>query len=202
MNRATQLARGAATAAVAVLLAGFSHGFAGGEAPGGAGLALAALVALAASVALVGRRATPVRTALAVVVSQAAFHLLFGVGAGTSTGSFVVSGGVHHSTVAFIDAAGSTGDHGHTDGAMLIGHAIAAAVTIVYLVAVERAAWRAVGAATRRLVLRLTASNVLLVDVALPLVRGTIGSRAPRLRSRLRFTAFGYRGPPALFASA
>lgn len=201
MNRATQLARGSATAIVAVFLAAFSHGVAGGAAPGGVGLGLASLVALAASIALVGRRSSPVRTVLAVLASQGAFHLLFGVGAGTSTGSFVVSGSGHHRSIAFVDGAASAGAHAHTDGAMLIGHAIAAALTIVYLLAVEQAVWHAAGTAARRFVLRLTTSTQP-VDVAGPSTRWSIDAPAAPLRSRLRFAAFGYRGPPSPFASA
>ncbi|SIN86919.1 hypothetical protein [Agromyces cerinus] len=203
MNRAAQLARGSATALVALFLAAFSHGVAAGEAPGGVGLVLAGIVALGASVALVGRRTTAVRTTLAVIVSQGAFHLLFGVGAGASSGSFVVNGGGHHQqTVAFVDggAAAPVG-HVHADTAMLIGHALAAVATIVYLLAVEQVAWRTLTAAARRFVLRLTAP-VPPLALLVPVVRRALATCVPRLRSRLRFTALGSRGPPLLLASA
>ncbi|MFE6965338.1 hypothetical protein ACFVAJ_09505 [Agromyces sp. NPDC057679] len=207
MNRATQLARGAATASVALFLAAFSHGVAGGEAPGGVGLALAGIVALGASVAFVGRRSSPVRTALAVLVSQGAFHLLFGVGAGTGTGQFVVSGHGHHETVSFVDAgaaAASSAVHaGHGDTAMLAGHVLAAALTIVYLLVIERAAWSALAAATRRFVLVLSGRAAEPVPVAAPSrLLGLGASAQPRLRSRLRFAALRYRGPPSLLAFA
>jgi hypothetical protein len=217
VNRAAQLARGSATAVVALFLAAFSHGVAAGEAPGGVGLLLAGLVAFGASVAFVGRRFTPLRTTLAVIVSQGALHLLFGVGAGVgagaSAGSFV--GGGHHQAMAFGDGAavggGAVGGaavggaaapvgHLHADAAMLIGHALAAAATIVYLLAIERAAWRAVTAAARRFALRLTASVPRLALLP-PAVRPVASMRAPRLRSRLRFTALGSRGPPLAVAS-
>ncbi len=208
MNRAAQLARGSATAVVALFLAAFSHGVAAGEAPGGLGLLLAGIVALAASVAFVGRRSTPLRTTLAVIVSQGAFHLLFGVGAGASTGSFVVSGGGHHQTVSFADggvaatAAGGAAPAGHlhADTAMLIGHAIAAVATIVFLLAFEQAAWRAVTTVARRFALRLTAPVPQLALLP-PVVRRITSTNAPRLRSRLRFTALGSRGPPFALAS-
>lgn len=209
MNRATQLARGAATASVALFLAAFSHGVAGGEAPGGVGLALAAIVALGASVAFVGRRTTPVRTALAVIVSQGAFHLLFGVGAGAGTGEFVVSGAGHHQTVAFVDAGGAAAHAGHAAhaglgvGAMFAGHALAAVLTIVYLLAVERVAWAALAAATRRFVLVLSGRAAEPVVVAEQPARPRLGAVAPlRLSSRLRFAALRYRGPPSLLAFA
>lgn len=204
MNRATQLVRGAATASVALFLAAFSHGVAGGEAPGSVGLALAAFVALGASVALVGRRTSPVRTALAVVVSQAAFHLLFGVGAGPASGEFVAGGAGHHATMAFVETAGAASVAAHSDHgtAMLIGHAIAAVATIVYLVAFERTAWAAFAAATRRFVLVLTGR----AGVPAPVLAGHRPGRSafvpPVLRSRLRFAALRYRGPPLLPAFA
>ena len=202
MNRAAQLARGSGTAAVALLLAAFSHGVAAGEAPGTIGVLLAGILALAASVAFVGRRSTWLRTTLAVIVSQGAFHVLFGVGAGAgagaSTGSFVV--GDHHQAVAFVGDDVAPVGHVHADAAMLIGHALAAAATIVYLLAIERAAWRAVTAAARRFALRLT--EAVPQPALLPPAVRTVGSAsAPRLRSRLRFTALGSRGPPLAPAS-
>ncbi|MFB9308448.1 hypothetical protein BJY17_002085 [Agromyces hippuratus] len=206
MNRAAQLARGSATAVVALFLAAFSHGVAAGEAPGAVGLVLAGIVALGASVAFVGRRSTPLRTTLAVIVSQGAFHLLFGVGAGASSGSFVVSGGGHHQAVAFVDgAAGAAGTaptgHVHADTAMLVGHALAAVATIVYLLAVEQAAWRTLTTAARRFALRLTEPVPSLAQLV-PGVRRVVATRVPQLRSRLRFTALGSRGPPLALASA
>jgi hypothetical protein len=207
VTRAAQLARGTATASVAVVLAAFSHGIAGREAPGIVGLALAAVVAVGASVAFVGRRSTPLRTALAVIVSQAAFHLLFGVGAsgGGGGGTFVATGSGHHQSLAF--AAGATvtappvGHPGHADAVMLAGHAIAAALTIAYLLVLERAAWLALGAAARRFVLRLTTTTepVAVVGVA---TRSLVGTTRPRLRGRLAFTELRYRGPPSTLASA
>lgn len=213
MNRATQLARGTATASVALFLAAFSHGVAGGEAPGGVGLALAGIIALGASTAFIGRRTSPVRTALAVLVSQGAFHLLFGVGAGQGTGSFVVSGAGHHQTVSFVDAAAGAGGAaaqsahaGHAfaefgDAAMFAGHALAAALTIVYLLAVERVAWAALAAATRRFVLVLSGRAAEpAVVAARPGLARLDAFAPPRLRSRLRFAALRYRGPPSFLA--
>jgi len=204
VTRAAQLARGSATASVAVVLAAFSHGIAGREAPGLVGLALAAVVALGASVALIGRRSTPLRTALAVVVSQGAFHLLFGVGA--ASGALVVTGTGHHQSLAFVEGAAAVAGHGqghpgHTDAAMLTGHAVAAAITIVYLLVFERAAWLALGAAAHRLVLRLT-TTVEPVLVAAQLPARQLGTTRPHLRGRLLFAALRYRGPPFTLASA
>lgn len=216
MTRAAQLVRGASTAAVAVALAGFSHGIAGREAPGGVGLVLAAMVALAASVAFVGRRSTPLRTTLAVIVSQGAFHLLFGIGAGEPA-ILATSGGGHaghagHSghaahaghtgVAAIVDGAGTAVAHpDHSLTAMLVGHAIAGALTVLYLLAVERAAWRAAGSAARRFVLRLTGATL---PAPSPLrselrLAATVTHRP--LHARLLFTALRDRGPPSLVCS-
>lgn len=201
MNRATQLARGATTAAVALFLAAFSHGVAAGEAPGGVGLVFAALVALAASVAFVGRRSTPVRVALAVIVSQGAFHLLFGVGAGGG-GRLVVSGTGHHQVVTVVEGVTPAATHAaHSDVAMLVAHALAAALTIVYLLAVEAAAWRSLAGTARRLVGRLTGSTTV-VPVVVTAPRPAVGARPVLLRSRLRYAGLRYRGPPAFLAFA
>lgn len=195
MNRATQLARGATTAAVALFLAAFSHGIAAGEAPGGVGLVFAALVALAASVAFVGRRVTPIRVALAVIVSQGAFHLLFGVGAGS--GGLVVSGTGHHQVVTVVEGAAPAATHvAHSDGAMLVAHALAAVLTIVYLLAVEAAAWRSLAGTARRLVGRLTGASTP-VPVAVRVPRPATDAAPVPARSRLLNSALRYRGPPA-----
>ena len=168
---------------------------------------LAMMVALAASVAFVGRRSTPLRTAFAVVVSQAAFHLLFGVGSATSGGEFVAGGSAHHPALSFIEATSTTGaaaihpDHAVT--AMLIGHAIAAALTVVYLLAVERFAWRALTVTADRFVRALAGtSTVEPVVIAGPKRTRSVAATHLTLRSRLEHTALGYRGPPRTLASA
>lgn len=199
MNRATQLARGAATATVALFLAALSHGIAGREAPGGVGLALAAIVALAASVAFVGRRSTPVRTALAVVASQGAFHVLFGVGAAGGA-RLVMSSTDHHHAVTVIEGT-ATAHAAHTDAPMLVGHAIAAVLTIVYLLALEAAVWRSLAIAVRRFVVQLT---TVIPPAPAPLVvpRAVAPAGHARPRERLLLPGLRYRGPPALLASA
>ncbi len=207
MNRATQLARGAAAAAVALFLAAFSHGVAAGEAPGWPGLALSAFVALAVSVALVGRRSSPLRVVLATAASQLVFHLLFSVGAGAGGGALLrVSGDAHHPTVTMLPDA-SAGPlasgaavvgHGHTDAAMLLGHVLAWLATVAYLLAVEAAAWRALRRAARAVLVRAVdeASALAAVPVpAGPLVRPLARDRA-RLRGRQLLAQLRHRGPP------
>ncbi|WP_448811440.1 hypothetical protein [Agromyces bauzanensis] len=195
MNRATQLARGAITAAVAIVLAGFSHGVAGGEAPGDVGLVFAFLVALAASVAFIGRRTTPVRVALAVIVSQGAFHLLFGVSAG-GPDRLLVTGSGHHQVVTVVDGVAPAAHAAHSDLAMLAGHALAAALTIVYLLAVENAAWRSLAVTARRFASRLT-GEVPPVPVVTAPRRPAAAFASPVLRTQFLRSALRSRGPPA-----
>jgi len=220
VNRATQLARGAAAAAVALFLAAFSHGVAAGEAPGWPGFALAVFVALVVSVALVGRRSSPVRVVLATAASQLVFHLLFSVGAGGGGGALLrVSGDAHHPTVTVLpDASGvapapggavagtaaAAAGHGHTDAAMLAGHLLAWLVTVAYLLAVEAAAWRALRRAARAVLARVVGEASALAAVpapAGPLVQPRARDRA-RLRGRQLIAQLRHRGPPPVPAFA
>ncbi|MFK4729081.1 hypothetical protein ROT00_05285 [Agromyces mediolanus] len=204
MNRATQLARGAAAAAVALFLAAFSHGVAAGEAPGWPGLALSLFVALAVSVALVGRRSSPTRVVLATAGSQLVFHLLFSVGVGADgAGSLLrVAGDAHHPVVtALPDAAAPLGAaaHGHTDAAMLAGHVLAWLATVGYLLAVEAAAWRSLRRAARAVLVRAVDEASALAAVPAPAVRRArpqARDRA-RLRGRQLVAQLRHRGPPA-----
>lgn len=201
MNRATQLARGATSAAIALFLAAFSHGVAAGEAPGVVGLVFAALVALAASVGFVGRRVTPVRVALAVIVSQGTFHLLFGVGSGDG-GGLAVSGTGHHQVVTVVESAAPAAPHAaHANAAMLVAHALAAVFTIVYLLAAEAAVWRALTGGARRLIGRLTGA-ITSAPVAIAMSRRAVDAAPMLPRARLLNSALRYRGPPVLPAFA
>jgi hypothetical protein len=200
VNRATQLARGATTAAIALFLAAFSHGVAAGEAPGLVGLVFAALVALAASVAFVGRRVTPIRVVLAVIVSQGAFHLLFGVGAGGG-GGLVVSGTGHHQVVTVVEGVAPVAHAAHAEIGMLVSHALAAVLTIVYLLAAESVVWRSLAGSARRLVGRLTGATTL-APVVISELRPAVDAALVLPRSRLFDAGLRSRGPPQLPAFA
>ncbi|MGX5697020.1 hypothetical protein ACWKWP_12540 [Agromyces soli] len=200
MNRATQLARGAAAAAVAVFLAAFSHGVAAGEAPGWVGLVLSGLVALGVSVALLGRRGGPLRTVLAVGASQAVFHLLFSLGTGDPS-VLEVSGSGHHQHVS-VAASAMTASHGHGDTAMLLGHVAAGIATVLYLLAVEAAAWRALSRAVRGFVRSVTRIDA---PAPVPVARAAAARPAverARLRGRALLAQLRHRGPPAAPAFA
>lgn len=207
MNRATQLARGAATASVALLLAAFSHGVAAGEAPGWAGLALSGVLALAASVAFVGRRSGVLRTALAVGASQLGFHLLFSVG--TGDGSLLrMSGEGHHRTVAVVDgvlgvdAGAAAPVHVHGDVAMLLGHVLAGLATVVYLLAVEAAVWRTLARAIDGFVRSIARDPLPAVTVVAIATSVPEAVERARLRGCPLLAQLRHRGPPLLLVSA
>ncbi len=142
--RGQQAVRGAAAAGVALLVAALSHVAAGGGAPGGAGLAVAAAFSLVVCVALAGKRMRLPTLAISVLISQFAFHLLFGVGAPGVFGPASGAGGHHGmattapdaaASLSALAAAGQHGVHGASgmDAGMWAGHAVAALVTIALL---------------------------------------------------------------------
>lgn len=131
--RRTRVTRGVLAAAVATFAAAFSHGIAVGEAPSAVALAVASVLAVSICVALAGR-STPLRLAVAVVSSQAAFHALFAALPAT-TGTVTQAG--HHGMVSLATDA-ATHAHASTDVGMWLGHTAAAVVTIACLQHGER----------------------------------------------------------------
>jgi hypothetical protein len=128
LARRTRVARGVLAAGVSTFAAAFSHGVASGEAPSVVALAGASVLAVVVCVALAGR-STPLRLALAVVGSQAAFHTLFAALPATS-GSASQAG--HHGMIVLATDA-ATHVHATAGVAMWLGHAAAAVVTILAL---------------------------------------------------------------------
>jgi hypothetical protein len=114
-TRWTRVARGLAAAAIATFVAAFSHAAAGGGAPGGVGLALAAAFAVMVCVLFTRRSPSLPLLSASVVLSQLAFHLLFAVGAGADAAAGAALG----------SAFGQTGHGGHGAEA---GHAAPASL--------------------------------------------------------------------------
>lgn len=128
--RVTSVARGAVAAAVATFVALLSHVTAGGEMPGWVGIAVPLALSFVACSALAGRRLSLWRLSLAVVVSQVLFHTLFVLG------SFDAAAGHVHGAATV--STGPVVASGPMDAAMLLGHAVAAAVTALALHRGER----------------------------------------------------------------
>jgi hypothetical protein len=187
--RRTRVARGVLAAAVSTFAAAFSHGVASGDAPSAVALAVASVLAVAVCIALAGR-ARPLRLALAVVGSQAAFHALFAALAATS-GTATQAG--HHGVVV-LTADAVTHVHETADVAMWLGHAAAAIVTIAALQHGERVLL-AFGA-TLELAIRSLITAIGAVPVATPAAH--VPGWLPILQGQTALLPFSAnrRGPP------
>ena len=141
MSREVRVARGAAGALMATVLAAVSHAAAGGEITAVALLATA-LFALPLCVALAGRMGSLWRLTLAVSISQFVYHWSF-AGLGVATGP-VTSGGIaegpHAAHLAqmqqFVPALVDAGSAG---AVMWASHGVSAILTIALMYRGERA---------------------------------------------------------------
>ncbi|OUE25940.1 hypothetical protein [Clavibacter michiganensis] len=200
-GRGTRVVRGTVTAAFAILVSMLSHLAGGGPVPGAVGLVLAAALAVPTCVLLAGRTVSTARLALAVASSQAVLHLLFSVGAPTSTTMRVVGG--HHGMGGHLISTGSaaTGaaDMGgmHHGSSMWIAHLLAAVLTIAALRSGERAFWDLVALARTRLRVLIRVASLEVVP------RAEVRHRVARsIRAGIRdlgvcVAALPHRGPPA-----
>lgn len=200
-TRAERFARGWLTAGASTLVAAFSHVAGGGMEPGLLGVVLALAVAVPVSIALAGVHLSTVRLAVAVALSQVAFHLLFSLGASEGGGASATGG--HHSALVISTIADGAASGGGVGQAMVMGgpamwlaHALAAVVTIVALRRGEGAAWALVRLAVRGLAVArlLTAGH----RPEAPVVRrppAPVGV-LPCPPGRRHLTARPRRGPP------
>ncbi|CAD5138843.1 MULTISPECIES: hypothetical protein [unclassified Microbacterium] len=96
-SRQLRFLRAAAVSAIATLLAAVSHTLAGGAAPHPLLIAAVAVLFVPLSAAVAGGRPSRARVAVAVLLAQAAFHLLFQLlGAPTAGGASVIGTHAHH----------------------------------------------------------------------------------------------------------
>jgi len=199
-TRAERFARGWLIAGASTLVAASSHVAGGGMQPGVLGVVLALAVAVPVSIALAGVHLSTVRLAVAVALSQVAFHLFFSLGAEGGGGASATGG--HHSALVISTAADGSVS-GAVAGAMVMGgptmwlaHALAAVVTIVALRRGEGAAWALVRLAVRGLTVAslLTAGH----RPEVPVVRRppTPTGVRPHPPGRRHLTARPRRGPP------
>lgn len=200
-SRSHRLARGTAAAGIATLVAALSHTIGGGTFPAAPLLALAFVASIGWCTAVVGRRFSWPRVSAAVVASQALFHGTFAL-MGSGGARVVAASGGHagHGGTTLTVLPGDVG-HLHDGPAMLIAHAVAAAVTIVAMRLADRSS-RATAALSRMV------RSLLPVLVAAPV---SLGARATRVRPegsgfRPARTAdllggLRHRGPPVLIAA-
>lgn len=188
-----RIARGSAAASIATFTALVSHVAAGGAMPAATGLIVPLLLSAAVCILLAGRRLSAVRLSVAVVISQAIFHVLFVLGAGP-----VIGGHLHGADLTAAMAASSPTMIVPTTAAMWFGHAVAAALTITALHRGESTVRSAlalvreiVAASARRVRLILGAIAIRLpVRTPIPAPRRISPRPAPQLRALRR------RGPP------
>ncbi len=204
--RAQRLARGWIVGLVATTVAAVSHSLAGGHQPGLLSFGTALVFAGMLGTLVIGRTPSLLRLGVAVAVSQLAFHLLFSLlGNGGVTASSTGSGGGMAGMPGMpMDAAPATAPlamnaHNHlADPGMWIAHALAAALTVLFLRRAELAVWTMLMRLGRLVVTRLT---VVLAPVATVAAR-RIPSR-PTIEAgpvkRLLVASASRRGPP-LFA--
>ncbi len=203
-GRGIRVLRGALTAAVSILVAALAHSAGGGTAPGLVGVALAAAFAVPACMVLAGRTLSTWRTAVAVAVSQGAFHLLFSVGAASATS--VHGAGVHHGMAmrAVItpaaDAGAASSMAGMHDGpGMWSAHVLAGIVTLVAVRYGEQAFWDLVRLARHGLAaIRLLLPVPPMPHLRRPLPRLATVERTDLRDLGLRLAATPHRGPPVL----
>ena len=142
-TRVARVVRGLLVAFVALAVAAVAH-IAGGGQIGWVGLVLAFAFSTLASIALAGRTISRVRISIAVLVSQGAFHLLFGLGAG-----YAATPERSHPGMVMGDPAAVTVSASPMvmmdNGWMWAAHGLAAIVTILALVRGERLFWSIAG---------------------------------------------------------
>ena len=186
-SRWARVARGWTAAGFATFVAAFSHTIAGGAVPSAFGILVSLVISGTLCTMLAGRTMSLWRLAIAVGVSQAMFHGLFG-----SLGTPVI---VEHQMGAMpMDAAAPH----HAGAAMWLAHAIAAVITIVALRHAGSAFW-GVADTARLLLTRLAALFVPVTTTprgsAAVADRGFLPRDLARLLSPMR-----HRGPPPEFA--
>ena len=193
--RQLRLVRAAAVSSIATLLAALSHTLGGGSAPHPLLILAIATMLTPLSALLVGARRSRGRVAVAVILGQAAFHVLFqalGSPTGTtSTGAASPVGG-GHSHLMDLTALGPASPAAAPGVLMLFAHAVAAMLTIVLVwhgEAVVRVVARWVEALLRQVAAVAPPEHRRppgLRSIAVPTFDAAVSAAVPR------------RGPPAL----
>ena len=185
-TRAQRAARGLSAALFATATASVSHGLADGHAPSGIAIVLALVFATFVCIALAGRRMATWRLALAVLVSQGAFHTVFIT---LTPEPMTVTGGHHHEMFALAGSA----PQDSASVAMWIGHGIAAVLTTLalrfgelgLLTLARLAAW----------VVRLLVTAIVPVAPA-RVIRPLLGDEQRTTAQILTRRSLLFRGPP------
>ena len=204
-TRFARVMRGLVVACISLLVTATAH-IAGGGQIGEVGFVLALTFSVLVSIGLTGRSFSRFRTAVSVVLSQGAFHVLFGIGAGyqpeiaTRPGMQMSGMGDLHSSILTPAATSIAPTATMPDsGWMWAAHGIAAVLTIVALAWGEKTFWRL----TDQLTVALTRVFSSPEPISIPrrqLPRVVIEVEHPGARFLL--AGLRHRGPPEAFASS
>lgn len=190
--RQLRLVRAAAASSVATVLAAVSHTIGGGAAPHPLLVMAMAVLLIPVAGLLVGSRASRTRVALAVIVAQAAFHVVFAVLGAPTAGSFAGPSTAAHQHHVDLTSFGPVVAVVAPDALMLVAHIVAALLTTALL-------WRGealIRAIARWIVARLRDRST---SVRLPhRRRQPLSSLTPALVDPSLTASVSRRGPPAL----
>ncbi|GAA5039638.1 hypothetical protein ACFQRL_03045 [Microbacterium fluvii] len=184
-TRQLRVLRGGAAASVAVIASAAAHTLAGGGAPSAWLMVAAVLLAWPLAAVAVGRRLTVWGMSLAVLVSQALFHVAFAL-VGTAAPGAVAH--LHHGALSSMPMGGATLV---PDAQMTAHHLVAALVTVIALHRGERML-RAIARGIVRLLPAAAADLAPLEAVSLRLIRPAVA----RVPQPVHSTDIFRRGPP------
>lgn len=188
-SRQARVARGLIAAVFSTIVAAGSHTLAGGDAPGALAFAVTLAFAAVTCVILTGKQLSLPRLAIAVSLSQFAFHGLFSSLGGFAAPTIARS---HHATSTMSGMADAATHH--TSALMWFAHGVAAVLTVLALRFGERAFW-SLRALAGRVIRRLAVFSPAATPA--PSDRTAAAARlfAPRFFD-LHSSALRYRGPP------
>lgn len=197
-SRWGRVARGWVAAFFATVIALCSHRLAGGSNPGGLAILLSLGFSGLVCTALAGKTLSLTRQAIAVALSQFAFHAVFSLLSSVALPMSTATHNMHGMTPAHLDILNSTTAPTvmHATTAMWLGHAAAAMLTIAALRGGESAFWALIAEA------QLVVRNLWMPRLAPPALPPVATSTAreialvPHHRLTLLLSALRHRGPP------
>ena len=198
--------RGLVVACTSLLVAAAAHVTGGGQI-GEVGFVLALAFSVLVSIGLAGRSVSRLRIAVSVVLSQGAFHLLFGIGAGYRPSAIAATPGMQMPgmsdvPISVLTPAATTAaptESMSDSGWMWIAHGVAALITIVALVWGEKTFWQVTDRVALVLVRLISPLEPILVPRRqLPGVIFEINEPS----ARFLLAGLRHRGPPDTLASS
>lgn len=218
-TRQARVLRGLVAALIAAFVAMLAHAAGGGAVPNLAGAAVAFALSAPASILLAGRSLSTFRLAIAVALSQCAFHILFWF-TGSSSAAIVprasasMLGTMHYGSLPYGSVPGATGMPGMSgmatsssvpfgpgafDGGMWAAHLGAAIVTVMALRYGEAAFWGVIS--TARVTLIRLVRTLITAPTSIRRIPAVVVVTTDDRKIRFLSPGLRHRGPPA-FAPA